>query len=168
MWFGEPHPFPERGSPTRLGASGQQSYEGWSCRNTNTQIMQYLLRHNSLIPSDLAKCFTTSHNKNWQTAQPLSAITICSAKLSVYRRPWASGHYVVSAQRRPIYVKNYLLIYCCQPHKSAIKSLLYISPVAYPGWGFGCSKPPPRNSEGPPKNRAKLNPIVKTVKNCWI
>jgi hypothetical protein len=24
--------------------------------------------------------------------------------------------------------------------------------------------PPPRNSEGPPKNRAKLNPIVKTVK----
>jgi hypothetical protein len=30
--------------------------------------------------------------------------------------------------------------------------------------GFGCSNPPPRNSEGPPKNRAKLNPIVKTVK----
>ena len=26
--------------------------------------------------------------------------------------------------------------------------------------------PPPPNSEGPPKNRAKLNPIVKTVKNC--
>jgi hypothetical protein len=33
MWFGEPHPFPERGSPTRLSASGQQSYKGWSCRN---------------------------------------------------------------------------------------------------------------------------------------
>ena len=34
-----------------------------------------------------------------------------------------------------------------------------------PGGGFGCSNPPPpRNSEGPPKNRAKLNPIVKTVK----
>ena len=32
MWFGEPHPFPERGSPTRLSASGQQGYEGWSCR----------------------------------------------------------------------------------------------------------------------------------------
>ena len=32
MWFGEPHPFPERGSPTRLSASRQQSYEGWSCR----------------------------------------------------------------------------------------------------------------------------------------
>ena len=29
--------------------------------------------------------------------------------------------------------------------------------------GFGCS-PLPRNSEGPPKNRAKLNPIAKTVK----
>jgi len=32
MWFGEPHPFPERGSPTGLSASEQQSYEGWSCR----------------------------------------------------------------------------------------------------------------------------------------
>ena len=32
MWFGEPHPFPERGSPTGLSTSGQQSYEGWSCR----------------------------------------------------------------------------------------------------------------------------------------
>ena len=32
MWFGEPHPFPERGSPTILSASGQQSYKGWSCR----------------------------------------------------------------------------------------------------------------------------------------
>ena len=30
--------------------------------------------------------------------------------------------------------------------------------------GFRVFKPPPRNSEGPPKNRAKLNPIVKTVK----
>ena len=34
MWFGEPHPFPERGSPTRLSALGQQSYEGWSCRHS--------------------------------------------------------------------------------------------------------------------------------------
>ena len=34
------------------------------------------------------------------------------------------------------------------------------------GGGF---KPPPPNSEGPTKNRAKLNPIVNTVKkNCWI
>ena len=32
MWFGEPHPFPERGSPTELSTSGQQSYEGWSYR----------------------------------------------------------------------------------------------------------------------------------------
>ena len=33
------------------------------------------------------------------------------------------------------------------------------------GEGFsGVQTPPPRNSEGPPKNRAKLNPIVKTVK----
>jgi len=31
MLFGEPHPFPERGSPTRLSTSGQQSFKGWSC-----------------------------------------------------------------------------------------------------------------------------------------
>ena len=30
--------------------------------------------------------------------------------------------------------------------------------------GVGVFNPPPRNSEGPPKNRAKLNPIVKIVK----
>ena len=35
MWFGEPHPFPGRGSPARLSASEQQSYEGWSCRSLN-------------------------------------------------------------------------------------------------------------------------------------
>ena len=35
MWFGEPHPFPKRVSPTRLSTSGQQSYEGWSCRIVN-------------------------------------------------------------------------------------------------------------------------------------
>ena len=38
-------------------------------------------------------------------------------------------------------------------------------PVAYPGGrGFSGVQPPPRSSEGPPKNRAKLNPTVKTVK----
>ena len=35
------------------------------------------------------------------------------------------------------------------------------------GWGFGGFKPP---SEIPKafQNRDKLNPFVKTVKNCWI
>ena len=32
MWFGEPHPSPERSSPTRLSTSGQTKYKGWSCR----------------------------------------------------------------------------------------------------------------------------------------
>ena len=32
------------------------------------------------------------------------------------------------------------------------------------GGGVSGVQPPSRNSEGPPKNRAKLNPIVKTVK----
>ena len=31
MWFSEPLPFPERGSPIILSTSGQQRYEGWSC-----------------------------------------------------------------------------------------------------------------------------------------
>ena len=47
-------------------------------------------------------------------------------------------------------------------------SLLLSLTLAYLGGGSGV-QPPPRNSEGPPNNRAKLNPIVKTVKkNCWI
>jgi hypothetical protein len=32
MWLGEPHPFPERGSPTILSTLGQQRYEGRSCK----------------------------------------------------------------------------------------------------------------------------------------
>ena len=32
-----------------------------------------------------------------------------------------------------------------------------------PGGGSDVQTPPPRNSEGPPKNRAKLNAVVKTV-----
>jgi len=42
MWFGEPHPFPERGSPTGLSASGQQRYKGWSCiGHTPTKTLQH-------------------------------------------------------------------------------------------------------------------------------
>jgi len=37
-WFGEPHPFPERGSPTSLSASVQQRYEGWSFRMLATRV----------------------------------------------------------------------------------------------------------------------------------
>ena len=39
----------------------------------------------------------------------------------------------------------------------------YPHPV-HSGVPRGCLNPPPRNSEGPTKNHAKLNPIVKTVK----
>ena len=42
----------------------------------------------------------------------------------------------------------------------------YQRPVAYRrGWGLGCSTPPPEILKAL-QNRAKLNPIVKTVKNC--
>ena len=49
-----------------------------------------------------------------------------------------------------------------------IQNSLFVSTAQWhnEGWGFGVFKPPPpRNSEGI-QNRAKLNPIVKTVKNC--
>ena len=36
-----------------------------------------------------------------------------------------------------------------------------------PRGGFGVLKPPPEILKAL-QNRAKLNPIVKTVKNCWI
>jgi len=45
---GEPHPFPVRGSPTRVSASGQQIYEGWSNRisiNTHTIIVMEMKSH---------------------------------------------------------------------------------------------------------------------------
>jgi len=32
MWFGVPHPFPEKGSATRLSKLGRQSFKGWLCR----------------------------------------------------------------------------------------------------------------------------------------
>ena len=40
-------------------------------------------------------------------------------------------------------------------------------PVAYRGGGWGVQTPPPEIPKAH-QNRAKLNPIVKTVKNCWI
>jgi len=32
MCFGEPHPSPFKGSPTRMSKPGQQSYKRWSSR----------------------------------------------------------------------------------------------------------------------------------------
>jgi hypothetical protein len=43
MGFGELHPFPERGSPTRLSASGQESYEGLLCRPSMMLGFKFLL-----------------------------------------------------------------------------------------------------------------------------
>jgi len=43
MWFGEPHPFPERGSPTRLSTSGLKSYTGWSCRTPSCKTAPWCL-----------------------------------------------------------------------------------------------------------------------------
>ena len=56
MWIGEPHPFPERGSTTKLRTSGQQSYKAWSCRTccrNTSRIFQLLEKkeHNSIYVS---------------------------------------------------------------------------------------------------------------------
>jgi len=48
---------------------------------------------------------------------------------------------------------------------SALLLLLLLLPVAYRGVGFGGFKPPPEIPNAL-QNRAKLNPIVKTAKNC--
>jgi len=46
-----------------------------------------------------------------------------------------------------------------------------VPPIATAQWrsegGVGGSSPPPEIPKAL-QNRAKLNPIVKTVKNCWI
>ena len=61
------------------------------------------------------------------------------------------------------YVTHLTSRFSCQ------NAALLMSAVAYPGGVSGVKTPPPRNSEGPPKNRAKFNTILKTVKkNCWI
>ena len=65
MWFGEPHPFPERGSPTRLSASGQQSYEGWSCR----LLPPYTARLNSVAGVVSRREFCVLNDIQWRMLQ---------------------------------------------------------------------------------------------------
>jgi len=47
---------------------------------------------------------------------------------------------------------------------------MWVEEVAAYQWRTegGCSNPPPPEIPKALQNRAKLNPIVKTVKNCWI
>jgi hypothetical protein len=47
-----------------------------------------------------------------------------------------------------------------------IVDMAYLNAVAYRG-GVGVLKPPPEIPKAL-QNRAKLNPSVKNVKNCWI
>ena len=54
-------------------------------------------------------------------------------------------------------------------HTHSATCLLYTPkkyPVAYGGGGFGVFKPPPLEIPKALQNLAKLNPIVKTAKNC--
>ena len=64
MWFGEPHPFPERGSPTGLSASGQQSYEGWSCRIWLSTLC-------TLVLQDFNLSYKERKNPYWRVAYTL-------------------------------------------------------------------------------------------------
>jgi len=49
--------------------------------------------------------------------------------------------------------------------KWSVVCLVVISGVPRGGWGLGVQTPPPKILKAL-QNRAKLNPIVKTVKNC--
>jgi len=50
-------------------------------------------------------------------------------------------------------------------HKSTL-FLKYVAHSGVPRGGFGVFEPPPPEIPKALQNRAKLNPIVKTVKNC--
>jgi len=49
---------------------------------------------------------------------------------------------------------------------NSIRSFLWV--LAYWGGEGGSNPPPPTETPKALQNRAKLNPNVKTVKNCWI
>jgi len=62
----------------------------------HTQNILYLLLHQWLIPSDLAKCFIAVLTKTEQLRNDL--LKICVAKPFVWRRPWANKYGFVSMQ----------------------------------------------------------------------
>ena len=71
MWFGEPHPFPESGSPTILSASGQQRYKGWSCIPPSLQDRHCVMRTSCyifeclLIPQFQPLNYCASFHETW-------------------------------------------------------------------------------------------------------
>jgi hypothetical protein len=78
----------------------------------------------------------------WKTVQPTSVRLVTDYKYT-NTKTWNS------AQHFSVYM-------------AVLFDFSWVSGVPGAGGGFGCSTPP-RNSEGRPKNPAKLNPIVKTV-----
>ena len=62
MWFGESHPFHERGSPAILSTSGQQRYEGWSCIMWSGAT-RAIFTHGSQGPGPRAANFQGRHIK---------------------------------------------------------------------------------------------------------
>ena len=82
MWFGEPHPSPVRGSPTRLSASGQQGYEGWSCRPKYSNITSVFRCFNSRTCALTPNLFLLL-----QCHKPLSKSRIVKTDISITCRP---------------------------------------------------------------------------------
>ena len=87
MCFGEPHPFPERRSPTRLSASGQRSYEGWSCRTWNRSLicititLAYRPRHSStwycsVLCITITLAYRPRHSNTWNRSLLCIIITL--------------------------------------------------------------------------------------------
>jgi len=113
MWFGEPHPFPERGSPTRLSASGQQRYEGWSCivwhlvmllRGQRPHTLEIDFKTHYIELSGTSKLQIAAswwhRTKYWKTAR--------KRDYSVYKK-WEtnnSSQYSVFVTNRKVYLAN--------------------------------------------------------------
>jgi len=64
------------------------------------------------------------------------------------------------------YSVNLLVLSCVQQMSQC--ACPHNVPVVYRGGGVGVFNPPPPKIPKALQNGAKLNPIVKTVKNCWI
>jgi len=83
MWFGEPHSFPETGSPTRLSTSGRQRYEGWSCIRR--------LRMNGSVPLLAQHAFMAYIGWNLVSYSFFSIVIQISGSIHILpylQRPW--------------------------------------------------------------------------------
>jgi hypothetical protein len=56
MGFNEPHPSPERSSPTRLSMSGHARYKGWLCIEDFSLVGWYSVNCSYQLPEKCSAC----------------------------------------------------------------------------------------------------------------